>query len=1043
MGVRIFILLIFTCTALRVLPQQNPDQYPGLALWLKADEGVILNGNFVSQWSDFSGNNRHATSSADVIRPKLVSGVLNGMPAISFDGIEDFLEFPEITDARTIFWVLRENPAANGIPYRPLLGWSGGFNFLRGSGEQFWDPQYSSPAVHNGSTRMNLQPINGTQQVVPNDFSIVSLSTVANVQASHITMEWNIYGRTWWGEIAELIIYNQALSVEEVENIELYLADKYSPTYTPISDVSITYGFCESTVCAPEGFFNYQWSSGDSGSCIQVGENGQYSVTYSDQFGRTYSDTVVVSYPGNTQLADAVICAGSQFYWDTQLDVQLYTHLLNGNVVGPEFSIDQPGDYLLQISDQNDCSVVREFVITVDDFPNIDLLGPDQTLCAGNIISPVSGSENIISYEWNDSGSDNQLVITETGEYWLKATNGNGCVNSDTIVVNISGIAPEVNFIHGLVCEEAPVEFLATAQATSQVQQWNWNFGDGNTGTGQNVVHEFQNSGMFNVQLTAVGQGGCTTVIQQVVFVHPRPEASFTTGLLCMNIPVIISDNSTAQEGVITESSWVLGGNIYDGLTTEYTFGISGFNSVIHTVTNSIGCSAEVNALVDVRSPPQVDWNASGFCLGQLTGFTSQVTDTQFPITSYYWDFGDETYSQLQNPNHYYASPGNYPVRLTAQNSFGCSAAFEENLTIYSLPNPDFLIRNACQGREFVFTDQTVSAAGDPVLSWKWSMNDDQFSSSQQASLVFQNLGLNAISLTVVSQQGCTGSVTQQIPVWPVPHAQFDNNPDIAEAPAEIQFTNQTPGVSDVLWLFGDTHESEELNPVHVFTLNGTFYTQLIATNTYGCADTTGRIITIAVPVLDIRVKSVVLVPMDIGTEIKCELTNMGNIPVERLLMSWQVGNDTPVKEVFEMTLLPGESTEYTFFSVMQKSASQYNYVCVGAEIMLPDRHEVNMTDNSYCKPIRNGELELFPPFPNPGDDRMFVRFMTPVSGDLTLLVFDNLGNVVMEIADMDVPDGFHQYFMDISSLATGSYRLMIKMGSRNATVAFMKIRRE
>ena len=28
--------------------------------WLKADAGVVLNGSTVSQWSDYSGNNRHA-----------------------------------------------------------------------------------------------------------------------------------------------------------------------------------------------------------------------------------------------------------------------------------------------------------------------------------------------------------------------------------------------------------------------------------------------------------------------------------------------------------------------------------------------------------------------------------------------------------------------------------------------------------------------------------------------------------------------------------------------------------------------------------------------------------------------------------------------------------------------------------------------------------------------------------------------------------------------------------------------------------------------
>jgi len=71
--------------------QSDPDQIPGLEMWLKADSGIVLNGNYVSEWNDQSGNGHHATSAFDVIRPVLHPQSLNNLPAVSFDGVDDFL----------------------------------------------------------------------------------------------------------------------------------------------------------------------------------------------------------------------------------------------------------------------------------------------------------------------------------------------------------------------------------------------------------------------------------------------------------------------------------------------------------------------------------------------------------------------------------------------------------------------------------------------------------------------------------------------------------------------------------------------------------------------------------------------------------------------------------------------------------------------------------------------------------------------------------------------------------------------------------------
>ena len=50
-------------SAVATLTVNAPGMIPagGLALWLRGDAGTVLNGAAVTQWSDQSGNNRHAT----------------------------------------------------------------------------------------------------------------------------------------------------------------------------------------------------------------------------------------------------------------------------------------------------------------------------------------------------------------------------------------------------------------------------------------------------------------------------------------------------------------------------------------------------------------------------------------------------------------------------------------------------------------------------------------------------------------------------------------------------------------------------------------------------------------------------------------------------------------------------------------------------------------------------------------------------------------------------------------------------------------------
>ena len=68
----------------------------GMALWLKADNGVVQSSGSVSLWADSSGSGNDATQSNSSYQPTLTSNAQNGFPCITFNGTSQSCSCPLI-----------------------------------------------------------------------------------------------------------------------------------------------------------------------------------------------------------------------------------------------------------------------------------------------------------------------------------------------------------------------------------------------------------------------------------------------------------------------------------------------------------------------------------------------------------------------------------------------------------------------------------------------------------------------------------------------------------------------------------------------------------------------------------------------------------------------------------------------------------------------------------------------------------------------------------------------------------------------------------
>ncbi len=123
-----------------------------------------------------------------------------------------------------MFMVLREDAGANTAVERTTLG--DGAQHFRGSPTAMFGRR--SGVVTGGAVFVNGLSVPGATVARPKSLSVVSVVTTNVTTASVFgTFSSGSGFSFWWGDLAELVIYDRALDTSERQQIETYLKAKY------------------------------------------------------------------------------------------------------------------------------------------------------------------------------------------------------------------------------------------------------------------------------------------------------------------------------------------------------------------------------------------------------------------------------------------------------------------------------------------------------------------------------------------------------------------------------------------------------------------------------------------------------------------------------------------------------------------------------------------------------------------------------------------------------------------------------------------------
>jgi PKD repeat protein len=100
---------------------------------------------------------------------------------------------------------------------------------------------------------------------------------------------------------------------------------------------------------------------------------------------------------------------------------------------------------------------------------------------------------------------------------------------------------------------------------------------------------------------------------------------------------------------------------------TTITVDQSGNHTLKVIVTTSTGNDVEeMDLYISPTSTPTASFSSSGSLNACLTNGMVSFSNSSVYASTFLWTFGDGSTSTLEDPTHYYSSPGTYPVTLTA-----------------------------------------------------------------------------------------------------------------------------------------------------------------------------------------------------------------------------------------------------------------------------------------------------------------------------------------------------------------------------------------
>jgi gliding motility-associated-like protein len=336
----------------------------------------------------------------------------------------------------------------------------------------------------------------------------------------------------------------------------VYISEPSDPLTVSLSGTLITCfggsdGISEATGSGGTAPYTFLWSTGSTETRVTGLQAGFYSITITDYYGNTASDTIEILQPDNfvfTQTITDVTCFG---LGNGSIDVSIsggtapYTYeWLNSQYVLAAITEDisgMPADqYMLQLTDTFGCTGSHTVMISQPDLLVADISHTD-AYCAfsstGTASADVSGGTAPYIYLWSNSETTADISALTAGTYILTVTDNNNCFFTDSVIISEPDSIAITYATTPVSCRDQHDGTISTyASGGNGNYEYLWNTGDMTASLSDLLA------GIYS--LTVTDMMGCTG--------HADIEVT-RIEIDCINIPTSFTPNA---DGI--NDSWVI-----------------------------------------------------------------------------------------------------------------------------------------------------------------------------------------------------------------------------------------------------------------------------------------------------------------------------------------------------------------------------------------------------------------------------------------------------------------------------------------------------
>ncbi len=288
-----------------------------------------------------------------------------------------------------------------------------------------------------------------------------------------------------------------------------------------------------------------------------------------------------------------------------------------------------------------------------------------------------------------------------------------------------------------------------------------WDFGDGITSIEKNISHTYEFAGEYRVcHGFSKSDGSCTDTLCMVIVVDSTDNYECT-----VTFEAVYFSGLTAGFQAYTESpySTVFNWDFGDGTSGTGDFVIHSFpeeGDYIVTVSgeDTYNCEDSFDLEISVSDTlePCEAWFVSQ--PDTMNPFRFSFFDmSNGDIAFWYWDFGDGSTSEEQNPVHGYSLNGNYSVHLFVEDTVNnCTSEVTRTVVVNYNPecNADFSFElDSLSHRRNHYHFENLSTLDYPG-EIKWDFGDGEQVVTWQTSHIYDSPGAYDVCLEISDQFG-------------------------------------------------------------------------------------------------------------------------------------------------------------------------------------------------------------------------------------------------------------------------------------------------